>query len=90
MGLGSPAAPKQHVVTVEVQKELPQKRSDEGIAAVKAVCVSNVCGKFSFDGKGWMACAACKCRQVDHKLMVASSSCPEGHWGPELGKEFAT
>lgn len=59
----------------------PRKRTDAGIAEVKAIC--RPCPKFSMNAQGWAICSACDC-PLDHKQMIANASCPEGKWGREL------
>lgn len=83
MGLG---APGQRVETVKTEpRELPFRRSDAGIDAAKLECLK--CEHFFHDDKGWMSCAACSCKQLDYKILVASTSCPLNKWGREERKE---
>lgn len=83
-GSGTASVQPKPIEVIKLDKRLPVRRSDGGIAAVLNVC--RACPKFQVDERNWTRCAACNC-VLDHKILPANSSCPEGHWGREEPQE---
>lgn len=66
----------------EKEQRRPQRRSDAGIVQVSRICRTCPTKMYYVDPLGWPICGACSC-PIDHKILVANSHCPDGHWKAE-------